>query len=218
MRTIRIVYGFLVLIWVISCDVKKSNVAPEATFVRVYESSNIDEAYFPESVIELDNGNYLVLAALADSSLANFPRISVLALSSSGDFLSSVKLPVNYSNPVPEWIGSGDNIYFVCMDDVTLQAKLIGITMNGSELSFAEQDELESQMPLSAWNNGENTVILSYDRIGRRSVIDLYDRNFNPVWRTQIAANEDFESEIRLHIQRKGKTFPFFIGGMTNDG
>ncbi len=202
---------------IMSCDVKNSNVSPEAAFVRVYESSNIDEAYYPEAIIELENKNFLILSALSDSNLSNFPGISILALSPSGEILSSLALPVSYANPVAEWIQIGGNTYFVCMDDISMHAKLIEVTLNGTELSYNEQLEFDRRMPLAVWNDGQNTLMLSYERIGRNTIIDFYDQNFNPVWATQISTNEDFESLVRLHIQRKGKTLPFFMGSIDND-
>lgn len=199
---------------IISCDVKKSNITPEATFVKVYESSNVDEAFYPEALIELTDKNYLVLSAIADSNLSNFPGISVMALTPAGDVISSVSLPVSYSNPVAEWIQTGGHTYFVCMDDVSMQAKLIEVILTGNELSYSEQMEFDRKMPLSVWNDGQNTLMLSYERLGRNTIIDRYDQNMNSVWGTQIATNEDFEGLVRLHIQRKGKTLPFFIGGI----
>lgn len=216
MKVFRLIHLVLVAGILISCDVKKSNITPEATFVKVYESSNIDEAYYPEAIIELSDNNYLVLSALVDSNLSNFPGISVMALSSAGDILSSMALPVSFSNPVADWIQIGGQTYFVCMDDVSMQAKLIEVTLTGTELSYSEQMEFDRRMPLSVWNDGQNTLLLSYERLGRNSIIDSYDQNFNSVWGTQISTNEDFEGLVRLHIQRKGKTLPFFIGGIDN--
>jgi hypothetical protein len=201
---------------IISCDVKKSNISPEATFVKVYESSNVDEAYYPEAIIELSDKNYLVLSAIVDSNLSNFPGISVMALSSAGEVISSVTLPVNYSNPVAEWIQTGEHTYFVCMDDVSMQAKLIEVILTGTELSYNEQMEFDRKMPLSVWNDGQNTLMLSYERLGRNTIIDRYDQNMNSIWGTQVSTNEDFEGLVRLHFQRKGKTLPFFIGGIGN--
>lgn len=217
MKIIHYLSIILLIGIIISCDVKKSNVSPEAAFVRVYESSNIDEAYYPEAILELDDKNYLILSALVDSNLSNFPGISILALSPSGEIISSLTLPVSYSNPVPEWIQLGGKTYFICMHDISMQAKLIEVTLNGTELSYNEQMEFDRKMPLLVWNDGQNTLMLSYERIGRNSIIDLYDQNFNQVWGTQISTNEDFEWIIRRHIQRKGKTFPFFIGSV-DDG
>jgi hypothetical protein len=53
----------------------------------------------------------------------------------------------------------------------------------------------------------------------RSSLIDLYDKNLNPVWITSINAVDDFENQVRLHLQKKGKEFPFFAGEiLTNNG
>jgi hypothetical protein len=216
MKPIYIISIFFLAGIIFSCDVKKSNISPEANFVKVYESSNVDEAYYPEAMIELRDKNFLVLSAILDSNLSNFPGISVLALTSSGEIITSLKLPVSYSNPVADWIQIGGQTYFVCMDDVSMQAKLIEVTLNGTELSYNEQMEFDRKMPLSVWNDGENTLLLSYERLGRNTIIDSYDQNLNSVWGTQISTNEDFEGLIRLHIQRNGKPLPFFIGGIDN--
>jgi hypothetical protein len=77
---------------------------------------------------------------------------------------------------------------------------------------------LDRRMPLYVRKEGNNILLLSYDRIGRYSIIDLFDSNFNPQWTSSVPANEDFENDVRLHLNKKRKPFPFFIGGIDNDG
>lgn len=209
---------FLPLILLISCEIKNSDIAPDASFVRVYESTNIDEAYYPEDIIQLENMDYLIVSSLDDSSFTNFPKVSLTALAPSGDIISSIVLPDNYTNPVPEWLTVNGRYYFICMDDVTLQAKILQVDLNEDNLTYSEFRELDRKMPLYVRKEDNNILILSYDRIGRNSVIDLYDSNFNPQWASNVSANEDFENDVRLHLKKRGKLFPFFIGGIDNDG
>ena len=212
--------GFIVLLIIVlvSCEIKDSDIAPDASFVRVYESSNIDEAYYPEDIIQLENRNYLIISSLDDSSFTNFPKVSLTALTPSGDIISSIVLPENYTNPVPEWLHMNDQTYFICMDDVTLQAKVIQVGLTGDNLTYSEFMELDRRLPLFVRKEGSNILTLSYDRIGRSSVIDLYDSNLNPQWASSVPTNEDFENAVRLHLKKRGKPFPFFIGGIDNDG
>lgn len=212
-------YTFLLLFIIttlISCEIKDSDIAPDASFVRVYESTNIDEAYYPEDILQLETKEYLIISSLDDSSLTNYPKISLTALTPSGDIISSIVLPDNYTNPVPEWLNVNNQNFFVCMDDVTLLTKIIQVNLSGGNLSYSEFVELDRRMPLYSKREGNDILILSYDRIGRNSVIDLYDANFNPQWASTVPANEDFENDVRLHLKKEGKSFPFFIGGIDN--
>lgn len=217
MRAHAIAYTLLIALLGISCEIKKSDVAPETSFIRVYETTNIEEAYHPQNITQLPDKEYIVLSSLDDSTRSNYPKVSLTALTSAGGVIESVVLPENYTNPVPEWILINDQYYFVCMDDITLQAKLIQVSLNNGNLNYSELMEFDRRMPLFAWSEGENILLLSYDRIGRNSVIDLYDDNFNPQWQSSIPANEDFENDIRLHLKKQGKTFPFFIGKIHDD-
>lgn len=202
----------------LSCDIKESDISPDASFIRVYESTNVDEAYYPEDIIQLGSGNYLIVASLEDSSLTNYPKISLTALSPAGEVLSSEVLPENYTNPVPGWLRMNGSQYFLCMDDISLRAKLIEVTLNGEELGYSEAAGFDQQLPLYAWSDGSALVILSYDRVGRNSRIYGYDNNLNQTWGSQIAANEDFENAVRLHLTKQGKQFPFFIDAIHSDG
>lgn len=210
--------GLFILIIIWSCEIKDSDISPDASFVRVYESTNIDEAYYPEDIVQLDNKEYLIVSSLIDSSLTNYPKVNLTALAPSGEIISSIVLPENYTNPVPEWLPVGDQYYFVCMDDVTLQAVMVQVSLTGDNLSYSEFMILDRRMPLYASKVGKSILLLSYDRIGRNSIIDLYDDNFNTQWASSVSANEDFENEVRRHLKKTGKFFPFFIGGVDNDG
>lgn len=198
---------------VLSCDIRKSDVEPDDSFVRVYESANIDEKYYPVDIIQPEEDYYLVLSALIDSSLTNFPKIHLLALNLGGEVLATLTLPDNYVNPVKGWLSVGGNNYFVCMDDITLQSKLVQVMLNNNdELRVTETMSFDRKMPLHAWYGEDAMILLSYDRIGRYTIIDRYDNNFNPQWWTAVNTNEDFESAIWAHFQKTGKEFPFFAG------
>ena len=199
MKIIHVYSGLLVLLIWMSCEIKDSDISPDASFVRVYESTNIDEAYYPEDIIQLASNEYLIISSLDDSSLTNFPKVSLTALTPSGEIISSIVLPDNYTNPVPEWLNVDDQYYFVCMNDVTLQGTLIQVKLVGGDLTYSEFLEFDRRMPLFTRKEGNNILLLSYDRIGRNSIIDLYDANFNPQWATIVPANEDFENDVRLH-------------------
>jgi hypothetical protein len=216
MKTSGYFYVFLALNLILSsCDIKKSDVPPETSFVKVYESTNIDEAYYPEDIHEFGD-DYLLLSALKDSSLTNFPKISIILISSSGEVLSSIVLPENLVNPVHGWLSISGSIYLVCMDDITLQAKLLKVTVSNENIQYEEELEFDRKMPLSVWNDESGVILLSYDRIGRYSIIDKYDSNLNPEWSSSSPTNEDFNDEIWDHFKKTGKPFPFFIGSIDN--
>jgi hypothetical protein len=223
MKNLVIVTQVFILFMFFSCDIKKSNVSPNATFVKVYESGNIDESYFPLSIIENGNSGYLILSALDDSVYTNFPRVHITSLTPEGNVSASLALPIQYTNPVPGWLSINNKNYFVCMDDVTLTAKLLEVSVSGKVISFSEKQlDVTRYMPVYSWSDGKNMILLSYNRLSKSSEIDLYDNNLNSVWSKSVSAVDDFENDVRLHLQKKGKEFPFFAGAIgtssgTND-
>jgi hypothetical protein len=201
-----------------SCDIKKSNVSPDATFVKVYESQNIDEEYYPLSIVENGNSGYLILSAIIDSSaqIALFPRVHILAINSEGDVISTLTLPIENINPVPGWLHINNKNYIVCMDQANSNTKISEIVLNGEMISINPIITLESQNPLYAWEDDENVLILSYSFLSRNSKVECFDQNLNPVWESSFSAKQDFETVVTQHLQKRGDELPFFAGDFIN--
>lgn len=209
--------GFLILTVVVSsCDIKNSDIAPEASFVRIYESTNVSERYYPQDIIQMSDGKYLVLSALIDSSQINFPKVSLIALDETGEVIAQEVLPETLSNPVQGWIEANGKYLFICMDDLVLEARLFEAELNGESLTYTELQNLEKEMPLYTWSDGEDILLLSYDYDGR-TYINKYDNNFNDQWEVSLNTGADFSGEIWNHMQKVGKPKPFFIDVIRRD-
>lgn len=206
----------LLLGW--SCDIKKSDLEPEASFIRVYESGITDESYYPKDLIQLADGNYLVLSALTDSNQSlsmSYPPVSVIALEEDGNVITRETLPVKYSNPVPGLFNLKGNISFVCMDDITNKAVLMKVEVSSNGMSITEQGELENDFPLYAYSDGDNLVLLSYDSWGA-SVITKYDGGLNSQWEASFTIANDLLPKVMDHLLLN-KQKPYFIGQLKND-
>lgn len=219
MKSILLIISLAIVVSLASCDVKKSNISPDASFSRVYESTNVDESYYPEDIMQLESGEYLVISTLIDSTLTNFPRISLTALAADGSVINSV-IPNEFVKPVPQWLQIGGKQYFVCMDDGSQQTKIVEVTLNNGTLSYSEESALSSKLPLHSWTDGNNVLILSFDMLGSRSIITMYDANFDSISSTSKDASQaELVTGIYDHTHRyKDVHYPFFIDAMSSAG
>lgn len=218
---LKVWYILLIIMVVVltSCDIHKSNAAPDATFVKVYESHNTDENYYPLSIIENGESGYLIASALIDSSsqVALFPRVYVLAVDKAGEVIASQLLDIQYVNPVSSWVQLNNKNYLVCMDNTTSNTRIIEVELSGTEISVQPASlSSESLNPLFSWNDDDNLLILSYSFISRNSKIECFDKNLNPIWESTFSAKQDFEEEVTRHMQKRGTEYPFFIGAFMN--
>lgn len=212
-----VIYLLLLTLSLASCDIKNSDIEPEAAFVKVYESTNIDEVYYPQDILQLSDGNYLILAALIDSIHSrqmNFPAVCLIAVDKAGDVLDREILPENYSKSVPGWIEMNGKEYFVCMDDITNQAKLLEVEIIDNSISYSEAGDLDNDFPLYTWSDGENVLLLSFDSWGA-TVVTKYNQNFSSQWQISFDIDEDLREKTMAHM-RLDNPKPFFIEAIRN--
>ena len=194
------------------CDINNSNIQPEASFVRVYESTNPDEAYYPQDIISLSEGNYLIVSSLEDSVHSpqmNYPPVCLIGIDAAGEVISTEILPVNYSNPVPGAFLMGGAAYFVCMDDITNQAILMEVEISGGEIIFREAGELQNDFPLYVWSDGSNILLLSYNSWGQ-SILTKYRSDLTVQWESSLDIDEGLRGKTMEHLRLEDRA-PFFI-------
>lgn len=218
MKHYRIIYLFIVVLLLASCDIKKNNISPDASFVRVFESPYASDAYYPLSIAQTDDSGYLILSALTDSvNNSNFPKVELIYTSSQGSVLSS-KVVDGYNGPVPGLMKIGNAYYFVCTNSTPLP-EVMEVKLSGTNIEYTPKIKIPSgngDLPLYSWNEGSNILLLAYDESGSTSVISKY-ANFstNPVFSTHLEAkNQDFANQIEDHLQRTGTQMPFFGGNV----
>ena len=59
-------------ILLVTCDVKKSNVAPENNYIKVYNNTDYNISFYPLDMVQTEDGGFLILSALDDTTLNSF--------------------------------------------------------------------------------------------------------------------------------------------------
>ena len=206
-----------------SCDIKKNDLRPEASFVRIFESAQVSDAFYPLSIVQTDDNGYLILSAIEDSvDDSNFPKPQLIYTDAEGSVLNS-RIVDGYEAPVPGLMKIKGAYYFVC-NNPTSSPVILEVNVSGNSIGVGEKTQLAggggSNYPLFAWQEGTDILLLSYDRVGWSSVISRY-ANFsaNPVFSTSVSANDDYSEIVNNHLTRTGVQQPFFGGNIgTKDG
>ena len=88
MKTLKF-YSLLLLsgVMLVACDVKKSNVAPEDNFIKVYHNPDYNISFYPLDMVQTDDGGFLILSALEDTTLNSFLPVYLMKTDKLGDFV-----------------------------------------------------------------------------------------------------------------------------------
>lgn len=204
---------FLLVILTISCEINQKDIKPEDQFIKIYNDQNESLSYFPISVIQTEDGGYLLLNGVKnDSSLYEYPSATIIKTSPTG---------------VTEWttetawlapaglIKTGSTYSFIAMD---LQNNINKINVDISNGNIIDNNELNLTMPLAAKTNDANQfIILSYNYVNRTSVIALFDKDANLINLSELNVNTDMVAQINAHMNKTGSELPFFIGEWKNE-
>jgi hypothetical protein len=214
----KYLYLLIIIGLVISCDIKKSNMSPDTNFTRVYTDNNSSHTYYPVDVVETDDNGFLIVSGLYDSDSLNYPKVHLLKTNKEGDLEWTYTSDPSILSPTPSILEVSGSYYLVCMEN-NLDANLYEINMGSTESSMEFVKEMGVTNPLYAYkdDNG-NVTLLSYDIPGTLSVITGYDGAFTQQWSTLLSAITDVQYNIRYHLNKEGKEYPFYIGEiMTNN-
>lgn len=195
------------------CDIKKNDAAPDAVFTTIYNSNDINASYYPLGIVQESGGNLIMLAGITnDTSKYTWAGTYIMTADAQGKFLWDNSILTGFVNPVPNLISSGGNSYFICMDEVTLQAHLMMV--NPAEKSAALVKTFDDiTYPLYTYQTSDGgLLIVSYDRSMRSTRVTKTDAAFNKVWQKNFNVMEDTEAKVIGHLSKLGQQFPFFVG------
>ncbi len=206
-----IIFSLALVLICISCDISNSDVSPEYEFVKIFDDPDITSSYYPVDALETSDNGILILSAISNDNMSNYPGIHLIKTSSSGQIIWSKSLETSYVSPMPNILKVGNELRLVCMDDLSFRTKLLSIDHISGEVN--EISELSNTYPLAAHYNesSKTTLILSYDGIGLNTVMSGYDDSNNEIFTQRTATNKDFSYEIFQHLKKQRDPFPFFI-------
>lgn len=208
---------FIVVILILSfITCKKDNINPENIFTKIYSDANSDISYYPLDIVQTGDGGYYILSALSVDSTRTFLNTHISKTDNLGELVWEATLPEPYVNPIGDLISSGSNVYFLCMDRISLGTYLMRIDdANGSaEIVNSYSDII---YPLASSQTPDNGILLlSYDRNSRSSLLTKFNSSFDKTWDNSFFVIEDAEEMLIAHLTRSGKTLPFFTGTIGN--
>jgi hypothetical protein len=196
-----------------ACEIKQKEVLPEDGFVKIYNHPDEELALFPESVVELSQGDYLFISAVKDENAdIEYPYTSLVRTSSSGEVVWTMEY--DWLAPTSKLILSNGAVGFVAMNQ---QFEAYAILVDPSTGSETGQHALDMTMPLYSFSDEQgNLVVLGYDFVTRSSWISRYSSSFQLERSTMLAVNTDLEYLVQRHLNKTGQDYPFFIGSYSN--
>jgi len=191
-----------------SCEINQKEVMPEDGFLKIYNHPEERLSFYPESIIELTGGGYLILSAVKDEeSEIEYPTTNLVRTNSGGEVEWSNSL--DWLAPSATLFHSGNQIGFVAMNQ-QFEAHVILVDPANGEI--AATHPLVVTMPLVAKKDRQgNLVVLGYDFVTRSSWIASYSDNFILQRSNQLSVNTDLEYLVQRHLNKTGQDFPFFI-------
>ncbi len=201
---------FFTGIW-ISCDVKKSDIDPSEEFSRIYDHPDMNIAFYPVDFEQTPDGGFLILAVYTDTALSTFPLIYLLKTGRAGEKIWETWVDRTYSSAVPSLLPSGSNYFFVCMDSVNQETRVLQVNTGSGEVS--EFSAVELLYPLyTIKDSGGDILVLNFDRERRISILSQYSEAFVEKWSLEFGIIDDVGDQIVNHLARTGRQFPFFMG------
>jgi len=192
------------------CDIKKSNADPSESFSTVYDHSDMNLSFYPVDLVQTHDDGFLILSVFTDTTLSTFPLIRLMKTDKSGKPVREEVVDAAYCSAVPSLVPNGSSWQFTCMDAVNQNVKLMEVTEDLS--SITEVEELSGKYPLYTYlDSRDNLAVLSFDRIARTSVLTQYAPGGGQNWQGSYNINEDFKTQVELHLKKTGRQFPFFI-------
>ena len=227
MQVNKIIYiAFILLTGILfqQCDIKKSDISNEQSFVHVYNDFDFNNEYYPLDIVETDNG-YLILASkMLNSDSTNFDW----------DYHYPFVIKTNMQGEV-EWTYTGNDPYVSPIADI--------LTINGHYYFFAQHKtglsptlfeiDLVSQSfsTLSGGNYGTNSyalkaiadkekniILLVSEKQGTKDsrIYKISGSSFEVSWSSSFTNSANDGTSIIIpavleHLSHHGQQFPYFI-------
>ena len=203
MKQIALLFGFVFLFLIASCEKKDTSSLP---FVKIYDDQNGNRSFTPLSIIKStqDHG-YLVLSAFDGW------RIHLMKIDKDGVFKWNLELPESYVNAVPSLVNINEQLYLVCMDPIDLNTRILRI--DESNHSVVQVSTLEEvSYPVCAHYNGTQLFLMSCPLSSQMMGIHQVSTALDTV--TQVGAltiGMNVDDYLLKHAMHTGKQWPFFI-------
>jgi hypothetical protein len=198
----------------LACSNESDPIADKANFTRIYDNDQFNTSYYPIDMRQTSNGGYLILGGrrLEDS---NFSGTYIMKVDEFGGFVSDQEVDPDFINPAGQLLEISGKYYFFCMTSVGLQTQLVEIDAEGV---ITQTISVGGSYPIVAAQDNANFLLLSYDNLGKESVVSVITPTGNIVKSKgfSIGAGDAVEEPIINHFIRTGRQLPFQVGKTTS--
>jgi len=203
----------VLLLLMSACEINQKDIMPDDGFVKIYNHPDEELALFPESVVEMPDGGYIVISAVKDeNSDIEYPYTSMFRTSSSG--VVNWTMDYQWLAPSSKLILQNGSVSFVAMNQ---QFEAYVVTIDPESGLETGQQALDITMPLYSYSDDQgNLVVLGYDFVTSSSWIAKYNSSFQLQQSNRLHVNTDLEYLIQRHLNKMGQDYPFFIGSYSN--
>lgn len=209
MKSSKIVFIFIITVFTFSC--KNEEIAPQQSFLKIYDDNNYNASYTPVG-LQSNANNFFILSERSLSS-TDFSGINLVVADSLGNFMKEQQLEENLVAPTKSLLKIGRSLYFFCMDRNSLRPHLVSIAADGT-LSTTTLN-IGPSYPLAASITATNDLLLlSYDPSGLNTQLTEVTTTGDITKQVSysIGAGSDVESAIINHFTKRSARIPFFCG------
>ena len=203
------------LILASGCDLFDNEALPESNYLKIYDDDRFSSSFIPIDVVQTSDNGFLVLSGFRREN-SNFLGTHIMKVDETGEYVSGEELADNLVHPINRFLEINGSFYFMCMDELSLEAQLVELSEDGTVSSVTG---VGTTYPLFVSADGANFILQSYDHQGKRTVLSVVG-NDGVILSSQdfdIGAGEDVEEPIINHFNRTGEQLPF-LTGKTTDG
>lgn len=205
-------YIGIIMILSAGCNNTDEIIAPEDSFLKVYDDNTFNASYSAVDIIQTKEGNYLILSGKRQNE-SNFLGIQLILADKEGNFIQKAELPTALVHPLKNILETTKGFAFICMNSVNLQAQIVELLDDGSISEIVPLPNTYYPLAVSKLS-GNSFLLLSYDNYNKTSVISEInlDGSVQKRQNLYIGAGEGVEKPIIDHFNRSGRELPFEVG------
>jgi hypothetical protein len=194
----------------IACSDEVDPRLEQESFTKIYDNNKFSNAYKPISVKQTSDGGYVILGSRTLQN-SNYAGIYLMKVGPKGEFVSETEVDPQYVNPVGDMIALGGQLYFFCMEEVSLSSQLVQLDENLEGLTFTP---LARTYPCAANVDGNSLLLLNYNHVDKLFEISLVNTSGGELASKgfSIGVGEDIEEPIINHFIKGGEQLPFAVG------
>ena len=227
-RKIRILYILFTGILFHQCDIKKSDIANEQSFVHVYNDFDFNNEYYPLDIAETDDGFLILSTKMLNSDSTNFDwnyhYPFVIKTDTRGEVEWTYTGDNPYVSPIADILAIDGHYYFFAQHNTGLSPTLFEIDLASQSFSTVSSGNYGSNSyALKAIADKEkNILLLVSEKQGTKDsrVYKISGSSFDVTWSSAFTNSANDGTSIIIpavleQLSHHGRQYPYFIKEVT---